>query len=86
MTKFFGPARSIIHFLTLGPFGPVWARLDARQNQLSLMFYTKTTNTTEIIMLIGFGNPLASCEKILSYVVHLLNTHTFTSYNNLLFP
>ena len=54
VVPFFSPARPIIQFLILGPFGPVWARLGPRQNLLSLLFYNKTTNTTEIKMLIGF--------------------------------
>ena len=33
-----GPARPVIQFLILGPFGPVWTRLGPRQNLLSLMF------------------------------------------------
>ena len=40
MTIFFGPARN-----TIFNFRPVWAGLGPRQNLLSLMFYTKTTNT-----------------------------------------
>ena len=38
--KFFGPARPVIQFFILGPFGPVWAS----KNLLSSMFYNKTTN------------------------------------------
>ena len=49
MTIFFGPAHN-----TIFNFRPVWAHLGPSQKLLSLMFYTKTTNTKEIIMLIGF--------------------------------
>ena len=35
-----GPARPVIKFFILGPFGPVWAS----ENILSSMFYNKTTN------------------------------------------
>ena len=42
-----GPAQPIIQFLILGPF---WARLGPSQNLLSLMFYIRNTNTTEILI------------------------------------
>ena len=38
--KFFCPARPVIKFFILGPFGPVWSS----ENILSSMFYNKPTN------------------------------------------
>ena len=40
VAHFPGPARPVIKFFILGPFGPVWAS----ENILSSMFYNKTTN------------------------------------------
>ena len=40
VAHFSGPARPVIKFFILGPFGPVWAS----KNMLSSMFYNKTTN------------------------------------------
>ena len=75
MTIFFGPARNTIFNIR-----PVWARLGPRQNLLSLMFYNKTNNNTEIIMLIGFLIIRWHRELIFfsRTIVHLLNTqHIF---------